>query len=110
MLFQIYADEPFVLNGEQLVFKINEQCMAMFEQKVLSMGQFSAPKNCSTVHANSWLKQKPDAFQYLHGELEPNCFWSLENRGRDDICHKHHKQRLCKIITTRVKFYFVDVF
>ena len=29
---------------------------------------------------------------------------------RDDICHKHHKQRLCKIITTRVKFYFVDVF
>ena len=30
--------------------------------------------------------------------------------GRDDICHKHHKQRLYKIITTRVKFYFVDVF
>ena len=29
---------------------------------------------------------------------------------RDDICHKHHKQRLCKIITFRVKFYFVDVF
>ena len=30
--------------------------------------------------------------------------------SRDDICHKHHKQHLCKIITTRVKFYFVDVF
>ena len=30
--------------------------------------------------------------------------------NRDDISHKHHKQRLCKIITTRVKFYFVDVF
>ena len=31
------------------------------------------------------------------------------NKGvRDDICHKHHKQRLCKIITTRVKFYFVE--
>ena len=29
---------------------------------------------------------------------------------RDYICHKHHKQRLCKIITTRVKLYFVDVF
>ena len=29
---------------------------------------------------------------------------------RDDICHKHHKQRLCKIITTGVKFYLVDVF
>ena len=26
-----------------------------------------------------------------------------------EICHKHHKQRLCKIISTRVKFYFVSV-
>ena len=31
-------------------------------------------------------------------------------RRRDDICHKHHKQSLRKIITTRVKLYFVDVF
>ena len=30
--------------------------------------------------------------------------------GRRDICHKHHKQRLCKIISTRVKFHFVSVF
>ena len=29
---------------------------------------------------------------------------------RDDICHKHHKQRLCKIIITRVKVHFGDVF
>ena len=29
---------------------------------------------------------------------------------RHDICHKHHKQRLCKIISARVKFYFVNVF
>ena len=29
---------------------------------------------------------------------------------RHDICHKHHKQRLCKIISTRVKFYFLNVF
>ena len=29
--------------------------------------------------------------------------------GRDDICHKYYKQRLCKIITTRVKFHFVDM-
>ena len=28
---------------------------------------------------------------------------------RRDICHKHHKQRLCKIISTRVKFHFVNV-
>ena len=28
---------------------------------------------------------------------------------RDDICHKHHKQRLCKIIITRVKVHFVNV-
>ena len=34
----------------------------------------------------------------------------LDKTTRDDICHKQHKQRLCKIITTQVKFYFVDVF
>ena len=28
---------------------------------------------------------------------------------RHDICHKHHKQRLCRIINSRVKFQFVDV-
>ena len=27
-----------------------------------------------------------------------------------DICHKHHKQRLCKIIITRVKVHFLAVF
>ena len=30
--------------------------------------------------------------------------------SRDHICHKHHKQRLCKIIITRVKVHFVNVF
>ena len=34
----------------------------------------------------------------------------LVDGPRDDICHKHHKQRLCKIIITRVKVHFVDVF
>ena len=29
---------------------------------------------------------------------------------RYHICHKHHKQRLCKIIITHVKVHFVDVF
>ena len=29
---------------------------------------------------------------------------------RHDICRKHHKQRLCEIISTRVKFHFADVF
>ena len=27
---------------------------------------------------------------------------------RDDICHKHHKQHLCKIIIPQVKVHFVD--
>ena len=31
-------------------------------------------------------------------------------QGRGHICNKHHKQRLCKIIITRVKVHFVDVF
>ena len=33
-----------------------------------------------------------------------------ERGHRDHICHKHHKQRLCKIIITWVKVHFVDVF
>ena len=28
---------------------------------------------------------------------------------RHDICHKHHKQRLCKIVSTQVKFHFENV-
>ena len=34
----------------------------------------------------------------------------LVQPSRDDICHKPHKQLLCKIIITRVKVHFVDVF
>ena len=33
-----------------------------------------------------------------------------KQQGRDHICHKQYKQRLCKIIITRVKVHFVDVF
>ena len=34
---------------------------------------------------------------------------NLTAKHRRDICHKHHKQRLCKIIITRVKLHFVKV-
>ena len=30
--------------------------------------------------------------------------------NKDDICHKHHKQCLCKTIITWVKVHFVYVF
>ena len=33
-----------------------------------------------------------------------------DTQSRHDICHKHHNRRLCKIISTGVKFYFVNVF
>ena len=36
--------------------------------------------------------------------------YPLQEGGEFDICHKHHKQRLCKIVTTWVKFHFVDMF
>ena len=36
--------------------------------------------------------------------------YSMACSVRHDICHKHRKRRLCKIISTRVKFYFVNVF
>ena len=34
----------------------------------------------------------------------------LTPRGRRDFCHKYHKQCLCKIISTRVKFHFHKTF
>ena len=52
---------------------------------------------------------------FLVARREPSCdsVWGPCNGregGRVDICHKHHKQRLCKIVITRVKVHFVDVF
>ena len=29
--------------------------------------------------------------------------------NRHDICHMHHMQRMCKIISARVKFYILKV-
>ena len=53
------------------------------------------------VTFSSWKYNKKSTLFFRVGHLK---------MPRDDICHKHHKQRLCKIITTRLKFYFVDVF
>ena len=45
------------------------------------------------------------------GETGPACDQAQAGAGiRDHICHKQYKQRLCKIIITRVKVHFVDVF
>ena len=49
--------------------------------------------------------------------LHPRQFWLYRIAitlcpfimTRHEICHKHHKQRLCKIFTTRVKFHFGNV-
>ena len=40
----------------------------------------------------------------------PLFFSQPGGSGRDHICHKQYKQRLCKIIITRVKVPFVGVF
>ena len=49
-----------------------------------------------------WATHCMEPFLSSHCEKETDV-------GRRDICHKHHKQRLCKFFTTRVKFYFVNV-
>ena len=51
----------------------------------------------------------PNAIQKAWSSNKPS-FIAQNVSFRDDICHKHHKQRLCKIIITRVKVHFVDVF
>ena len=48
-------------------------------------------------------------------QIGPPADWARKilgaaNWARDHICHKQYKQRLCKIIITRVKVHFVDVF
>ena len=61
-----------------------------------------------------WTKLDPCRPKWTQVDQDRPKWTQMDPSGpmwtRDDICHKHHKQRLCKIITTRVKFYFVDVF
>ena len=45
----------------------------------------------------------------IWNEIKAKAFKQHQTLGRHDICHKHQKQRLCKIISTRVKFHFVSV-
>ena len=34
---------------------------------------------------------------------------SLKSEARHDICHMHHMQRMCKIISPRIRFYILMV-
>ena len=49
--------------------------------------------------------------QYIEYGCQPLSapFHSCTTACRREICHKHHKQRLCKIISSRVKFDFLSV-
>ena len=38
-----------------------------------------------------------------------NAAWQVEGKIRHDICHMHHMQRMCKIISPWVKFYILKV-
>ena len=55
--------------------------------------------NLKTQDKERYLKH----LSYYVEFLDPDIY-------RDHICHKQYKQRLCKIIITRVKVHFVDVF
>ena len=47
---------------------------------------------------------------YQHWKMHTSALCLLKMPGRDHICHKHHKQRLCKIIIIWVKVHSVNVF
>ena len=49
------------------------------------------------------------SMQLIQSLSHPFQLGLLDTLFRHDICHKHHKQRLCKIISTRVKFHFGNV-
>ena len=59
--------------------------------------------------SGEWLKPEYSEALSFH-LLAPGSYLLFVNCYRDHICHKHHKQRLCKLIITRVKVPFVDVF
>ena len=49
-------------------------------------------------------------FSAFLSSFDPSFVALYDHMSRDHICHKQYKQRLCKIIITRVKVHFVDVF
>ena len=95
--------------------------------RVCLMSQSLTPSNCIPrlqlcvlrVVLNNLLLQLSFAMgareQRLQQYIEYGCqplsapFHSCTTACRREICHKHHKQRLCKIISSRVKFHFVSV-
>ena len=59
---------------------------------------------------NSSLFRRTTKYKHIKGRSNSVSVKRVSNSTRHDICHKHHKQRLCKIIITRVKFHLVNVF
>ena len=44
----------------------------------------------------------------IHYGLDDSTYFGSQ-KLRHDICHMHHMQRMCKIISPRVKFYILKV-
>ena len=69
----------------------------------------------SVVYLCTWLGGGPmGVMQSMAGHCQLSCqadIFLLPSTStlRPDICYMHHKQRLCKIISTRVKFHSVNV-
>ena len=47
--------------------------------------------------------------QLMKTKGQPTAMIIVGLGSRHDICQKHHKQRLCKIISTRVKFHLLNI-
>jgi len=66
----------------------------------------------TTDQTNPWkekhFKSPDNIFNSTSGQARDSS--KYKGVFRDHICHKQYKQRLCKIIITRVKVHFVDVF
>ena len=92
---------------------------------VLNAHFFQNPLNSRFLHNLGWFNSSKLATESTGGlfqmtQLVPllQVVLRIEDWGhrlswrwpRDHICHKHHKQRLCKIIITRVKIHSGNVF
>ena len=107
---------PTVLNSLYVILFVRYWCRAYhseFMKQCLAKQKLSDRRESCIVARNSFpnvlLCCEYFSNKYLSSLVAfENMLFTLPfgwlGPARHDICHKHHKQRLCKIISARVKF------
>ena len=88
----------------------NDRAWSEFKKKKNSRQQICNNFVKAAACKSASISSKIGSTATSYGKIQIKVLWKKQFKAiRRDICHKHHKQRLCKIFTTRVKFQFVNV-